>query len=174
MELKIVLLFSLLAGLIGLIVGYALRVLVGLSKKNSIENDIKDRKQRADKESQEIVLQAEEKAADLLKNTREDAREKEEKNKKTEERLVKKEEFLDKRQMEIDKEVEELKKRIEEVKSIKEKSETLEKDKKVQLEKIARLTEEEADEMIREADIDGDGLVSEEEFYTVLTRKIKD
>jgi Ca2+-binding EF-hand superfamily protein len=36
------------------------------------------------------------------------------------------------------------------------------------------LSNEELDELIRRADVDGDGLVSEEEFYTILTRKIKD
>lgn len=144
MEIKIVVLFSLLAGLLGLITGYALRVLIGLSKKNSIENDIKEKIQKADNESQEIILLAEEKAADLLKTTREDTREREEKLKKTEERLVKKEEFLDKRQLEIDKEVEEIKKRIEEIKQIKEKTENLEKEKYEQLEKNAKLSHEEA------------------------------
>jgi Ca2+-binding EF-hand superfamily protein len=32
----------------------------------------------------------------------------------------------------------------------------------------------EIDELIKRADIDTDGLVSEEEFYIILTRKIKD
>lgn len=36
------------------------------------------------------------------------------------------------------------------------------------------VSNEEIDELIRRADIDADGLVSEEEFYTILTRKIKD
>ena len=34
-----------------------------------------------------------------------------------------------------------------------------------------KLTEEEVDEMIREADIDGDGQVSYEEFVTMMTSK---
>jgi Ca2+-binding EF-hand superfamily protein len=34
--------------------------------------------------------------------------------------------------------------------------------------------ESELEELIKRADTDGDGLVSEEEFYTILTRKIKD
>jgi centrin-1 len=34
--------------------------------------------------------------------------------------------------------------------------------------------EEELEELIKRADTDGDGLVSEEEFYTILTRKVKD
>jgi Ca2+-binding EF-hand superfamily protein len=36
------------------------------------------------------------------------------------------------------------------------------------------VTNEELEELIKRADVDGDGLVSEEEFYTILTRKIKD
>jgi ribonuclease Y len=148
MELKTALLFVILAGLIGLVVGYALRVLVGLSKKNSIENDIKERSMRADKEAQQVILEAEEKAADLLKSTREDLHGREEKTKKTEERLVKKEEFLDKRQIDIDKEVEEIKKRIEDVRNIKEKAEILQKERQEQLEKTARMTENEAREYL--------------------------
>ena len=36
------------------------------------------------------------------------------------------------------------------------------------------MTDEEIDELIVRADVDQDGLVSEEEFYTIVTRKIKD
>jgi centrin-1 len=36
------------------------------------------------------------------------------------------------------------------------------------------VSEEELQELINRADTDHDGLVSEEEFYTILTRKIKD
>jgi len=36
------------------------------------------------------------------------------------------------------------------------------------------IPEEELQELITRADTDQDGLVSEEEFYVILTRKIKD
>lgn len=36
------------------------------------------------------------------------------------------------------------------------------------------ISEEELQELINRADTDHDGLVSEEEFYTIVTRKIKD
>jgi Ca2+-binding EF-hand superfamily protein len=36
------------------------------------------------------------------------------------------------------------------------------------------VSEEELQELITRADVDQDGLVSEEEFYIILTRKIKD
>lgn len=144
MDLKIVALFAILAGLIGLIVGYIARVLISLSKKNSIESDIKDRNIKAEEQAQRITLDAEEKAAALLKATREETREREDKIQKTEERLIKKEELLDKRQTDIDKEVEGLKKRIEEVRSLKEKVDSMEKTKHEELQKIANLREEDA------------------------------
>lgn len=36
------------------------------------------------------------------------------------------------------------------------------------------ITDEEIDELIVRADLDQDGLISEDEFYTIVTRKIKD
>ena len=36
------------------------------------------------------------------------------------------------------------------------------------------ISEEEINELIHRADVDQDGIVSEEEFYTIITRKIKD
>jgi Ca2+-binding EF-hand superfamily protein len=36
------------------------------------------------------------------------------------------------------------------------------------------ITDAEIDELIHRADVDHDGLVSEEEFYVIITRKIKD
>lgn len=148
MTLQTVAIFAILAGLAGLITGYVLRVLISLSKKNSIENDIKQKMARSEKEAQKLILEAEEKASDLLKAIREDIKEREDKNKKTEERMVKKEEFLDKRQADIDKQVDEIKKRIEEVKVIKERAEALQKERQEQLEKTARLSEEEAREFV--------------------------
>ena len=37
-----------------------------------------------------------------------------------------------------------------------------------------KFSNEEIDELIHRADLDQDGLVSEEEFYQIVTRKIKD
>jgi len=146
MELKIALLLVLATGIVGLVLGYFLRVLIALSRKGSIELEIKERIVRVEEEAKRITLDAEQKAADILRNTREDTKEKEEKIKRTEERLIKKEEVLDVRQTENDKQVEEVKKRIEEVKTIKEKVTALEQEKTSELAKIARLTHEQAKE----------------------------
>lgn len=45
---------------------------------------------------------------------------------------------------------------------------------RVALELNEDVSEAELQELITRADVDKDGLVSEEEFYTILTRKIKD
>ena len=96
----------------------------------------------------EIIDEAEKKAEEILKVARLEIKQKEDDNKRNEERLIKKDELLDGRQRDIDKEVEEIKKRIEEIKAIKEKAEKIESEKKDELQKIARLTTDQAKEEI--------------------------
>ncbi len=96
-----------------------------------------------DREKQ-IIDEAEKKAEEILKVARVEIKQKEDDNKRNEERLIKKDELLDGRQKDIDKEVEEIKKRIEDVKNIKEKAEKIEAEKKNELQKIAKLTPEQA------------------------------
>ncbi len=90
MALQTVLILVSLTGMVGLIVGYCFRVLLSLSKKNSIESDLKERGLKAEEHAKKVLLEAEQKAADLLKVNREDVRHYEEKMKKTEERTYKK------------------------------------------------------------------------------------
>jgi len=113
-----------------------------------MELDIKQMMLEAKDKEQKILTEAEGKAEEILKVARLEIREKEEANKKNEERLIKKDELLDHRQTEIDKEVEEVKKKIEEIKNIRQSAEQIESQKKEELQKIARLTTEEAREEI--------------------------
>ncbi len=144
MGIKIIFLLASLAGLIGIVLGYFFRVLLALSKKGSIEHDIKEMHLKAQEDAKKLTLDAETKATELLKATREDIKEKEDSLKKTEERLIKKEELLDGRQTDIDKEVELLKEKVEEIKAIKERADQLEERKINELEKLAKLDENEA------------------------------
>ncbi len=148
MSLKLV--FALLAasGIAGIVLGYVLRLLFALSKKNSVEHDLKQRMLHAEEEAKKITLRAEEEAAEILKSIREELKEKEEKSKKTEDRLIAKESLLDKRQGDIDREVEAMKARIQEIRDKKEKIDAMEGQKSLELQKIARLTEEEARESL--------------------------
>lgn len=144
MSLKIVVLLASAAGLVGIALGYYLRLIISLGKRGSMELEIKEMMLRAREEAKKITESAQNKADETLAEARSEMKEREEKLKKSEERIIKKEDALDLRQTDIDKEVENIKAKIAEVKKVKEKVVALEFGKQAELEKIARLGEAEA------------------------------
>jgi ribonuclease Y len=98
----------------------------------------------AEEKAKKVLIEAETKSVDILKEAKQDAKEKEEKFKQTEDRLIKKEGLLDNRQADIDKEVENLKQKVVEIKEIRERAEKMEAQKIVDLQSIAKMTEEDA------------------------------
>lgn len=150
MSLKIV--AALLAGasLIGVALGYYLRLIISLGKRGSMELELKQMELVAKDREKEIVEGAEQKAEKILEEARAESKEKEEKAKKTEERLIKKEEMLDKRQIDIDSEVDMIKERINEIKEIREKADKLKEERQIELERVGRLTPLEAKKEILE------------------------
>jgi ribonuclease Y len=153
MSLKLAAFFLSAASLISLALGYYLRLIISLGRKGSMELDLKQMMLQAKEKEKNIIDEAERKAEDMLKAARVEIKQKEDDNKRTEERLVKKDELLDHRQIEIDKEVEEIKKRIQEVRNIRENTEKLEASKHEELEKIAKLSQNEAkDEIMRKVE----------------------
>lgn len=148
MSLKIVLALLSGATVIGVLVGYYLRVIISLGKKGSMELELKQMELAAKNKEKEIINEAEEKAEKILSEARLEIKEKEEKNKKTEERLIKKEEFLDNRQLDIDKEVEMIKTKVLEIKKIREDADLVLEERKKELEKVAGLSKEQAKEEI--------------------------
>ena len=137
--------------LLGIAIGYYLRVIVALGKKRSIEIDIKQMTITAREEAQKITNEAKEKAEERLAKVEEEEKKKAEDFKETEKRLIKKDELLDERQREVDKEVESIKIKIEEVKKVQERVAGVEEEKKKELERVAKLTEEEAkEELLRD------------------------
>ena len=134
--------------LLGAGIGYYLRVVVALGKSKSIEIDIKQMLVGAKEEAQKITDEAKEKAEKGLAELKEEEKKKEEEFKETEKRLIKKDEFLDVRQVEINKEAENIKLKVEEVKKIQERVSGIEAEKRVELERVSKLTEEEAKEAL--------------------------
>jgi ribonuclease Y len=132
--------------LLGVGIGYYLRVIVALGKRRSIEIDIKQMMVGAKEEAQKITDEAKKKSEEKLKELKEEEKKKEQEFKETEKRLIKKDELLDVRQADINKEIENIKLKVEEVKKIQEKVSVIETEKKNELEKIAKLTEGEAKE----------------------------
>ena len=144
MSLKIVLLLSGLGTLAGVALGYYLRLIISLGKKGSMELEIKQMMLEAKENATQVVTEAEKRAEETLKEGRTELKERDEKIKKTEERMIKKEELLDKRQLDIDKEVEEIKNKVAEVKKIKDRVDQMEAAKLIEVERIAKLTKDEA------------------------------
>lgn len=129
-------------------VGYYLRLIISLGKKGSMELEIKEMLLTAKEEAKKIAAEAEAKTAKIQEDARVEIKAKEDKVRQTEDRLIKKEDFLDKRQTDLDKEVELVKQRVAEIKAIREQADKLEHDRTAALEKVARLTMEEAKEEI--------------------------
>ena len=143
MSLTIVIIIA-LAGLLGIALGYFLRLIISLGKKGSMELEIRQMMLEAQEKAKKIVIEAETKSVETMKEIRQETKEKEEKFKVTEDRLIKKESLLDQRQIDIDKEVENIKQKVEEIKEIRSKAEKLEAQKSVELQSIARMSEEDA------------------------------
>lgn len=139
--------------LFGVGIGYYLRVIIALGKRRSIEIDIKQMMVAAKEEAQRITDEAKESSDEKLAELKEKEEKKEQEFKETEKRLIKKDEFLDARQVEIDKEVESIKLKVEEIKKIQERVMRTEEEKLAELERVARLSAEEArEELLRDVE----------------------
>ncbi len=148
-----IMLIGAVALLLGVAIGYYLRVIIALGQKRSIEIDIKQMMVGAKEEAQKITEEAKKKSENRLSELKDEEKKKEVEFKETEKRLIKKDELLDARQTEIDKEVENIKLKVEEIKKIQEKVLKIEGEKRGELEKIARLTELEAkDELMKDVE----------------------
>lgn len=139
--------------LLGVGVGYYLRLIISLGKKRSIEIDIKQMLVGAKEEAQKIVDEAKNKSEEKLAKASEEEKRREQEFKETEKRLIKKDELLDTRQAEINKEVEGIKTKVEEIKKIQEKVSKIEEEKRTELERVAKLSQEDAkEELLKEVE----------------------
>lgn len=139
--------------LLGLGLGYYLRVIVALGKRRSIEIDIKDMMLGAKEEAQRLQDEAKKKSEEILKKAKEDEEKREQEFREKEKRLIKKDELLDARQTDIDKEVESIKQKVEDIKKIQEKVAKAQEEKLVELERVSRLSQEEArEELFRDVE----------------------
>ncbi|KKR79682.1 MAG: Ribonuclease Y [Candidatus Nomurabacteria bacterium GW2011_GWA2_40_9] len=137
--------------LLGVGIGYYLRLIIALGKRRSIEIDIKQMLIGAKEEAQRIIDEAKHKSEEKLAKIEEEDKKREQEFKETERRLIKKDELLDTRQAEINKEIENIKLKVEDIKKVQEKISGIEEEKRTELERVAKLTAEEAkDELLKE------------------------
>ncbi|MBU4479894.1 ribonuclease Y [Patescibacteria group bacterium] len=147
-SLEILLLFTGLAGLVGIVLGYFIRWAITFGKKGSAELKIQQMLLDAQKEAKKVVSEAEKKADEIEKQAKEEEKEKEAQFKKTEDRLIKKEELLDKRQVDLKSDEEAMKQTRTKIDKEKEEIDAIRNQEKEKLEKLAKISTEEAKEML--------------------------
>lgn len=132
----------------GIAAGYYLRYLHALSKKSSVEIDLKSKIVEAEEKALKIIDKAEQKADKIEQESKTEQKERDEQIKRKEERIEKKEEMLDERQINLDSEKEALQAKIDEVKAIKAQLDERKGEFDQKLEEIAGLSKEEAFEQV--------------------------
>ena len=129
---------------LGILVGYLIRHLIQVSKKDSADLKIKTMILEAKEESQRILEAAEKKSEARIAELRKEEKEKEAQIAKMEERLMKREDALDRRQTDLDEENSKIKRRVDEIRSAKEALSSREQGIESELERVAGLSAEEA------------------------------
>ncbi len=145
------------AGLGGILIGYVFRWLFVLSRKGSIELEVKQIILGAREDAKHITVLAETQAKEAVVTAEATLKEKEDKVTRAEERVFKREESLDKKQTELESEIEGAKVRIEEIKTIKERADLMIAQRQEELARVAGLTKEEAKvQLMQELERDSD------------------
>ena len=129
---------------LGTAAGYYLRYLHALSKKQSLELDIKEKTIAAETKVIEIIEKAEAKATALTEEAKLELKKLDEKLSDKEKHLLKREELLDSRQIDIDSKREELQTKVVEIKSLKDRLDDRKNEIDAKLHEVAGLTTEEA------------------------------
>ena len=128
-----------LSGVGGVVLGYVLRVLIGLAQRGSIELDIKHKLLQAKEQAAKIIAEAEFRGEVVETERLAPIEEREEKISLREERVASREEFLDEKENEV-------RSREQEAVRAKETAESLTKERSRELSKVANLSEERARE----------------------------
>ncbi len=136
MSIKLVLILLAASGMAGIALGYVLRLLIALGQRGSLELEVKRK-----------LLEAKERADQIVENARAEAEEIEEERldplREREERLAKREAFLDERERNISEEADDVKARETEAGNMRKEAENLLRERRQELSQLAHMTEEE-------------------------------
>lgn len=148
MSVNIILTLLALSGVGGLVLGYVLRVLIGLASRGSIELEVKQRLLKAQERAAKIIAEAEFRS-DVFETERlGPIEERETKLVAREERLASREEFLDSRQRDLDQKEDEVRAREQQASRAKTEADKLMNERIKELGHVAHLTEEKAKEAL--------------------------
>lgn len=169
------LIIAVVATLVGLGLGYYLRLLVAMGKRGSMELEIKKLMVSAKEEAQKILDKAQEKAEEKLLATEKEEKERLDDVKKMEDRLLKKEDHLDEKEKEISKHAEDLNLKNQEIEKIKKEADEIRLKTQSELEKISGLSKEEAQEKLFhqiEEDYEEDTLIRMQKLENTAKEKL--
>jgi ribonuclease Y len=133
--------FSLIAGSV---LGYLARQSIARKKRDSIEMVLQRKISQVKKESEEIIIRAEDKAAQLVNRTKKDLESQRRRIFETEDLLFKREKVLGERTSVLEEKEKEFRQKAERLKEIKESLESLKQEAIQKLEKVSSLSREEA------------------------------
>lgn len=135
-----------LSGVGGIVLGYVLRVLIGLAQRGSVELDTKQKLLQAKEQAAKILADADFRSSVVETERLAPIEEREEKIVLREERLATREEFMDSRQRDLDEKEDDVRKREQEALRAKSEAEKLTAERTKELSKVANLSEEKARE----------------------------
>ncbi|MEK7566838.1 MAG: ribonuclease Y, partial [Patescibacteria group bacterium] len=144
MDLSSPTLIALATGIFGLAAGYVLRQIIAQQRRNSIELRIKQILLDAKSEAQKTLDEAKQKSDSLLDSVKREEKERETTLRKLEERIGQKEESIEKRRVDFERETKEITRQKEELKHRYESLESVETERRKELEKLSGLSEGEA------------------------------
>jgi ribonucrease Y len=128
----------------GFYVGYVVRQSIARKRLDTAEGQIEKMTQESEKKSQETILNAKNKAVEILEEAKKIEKEREEQILRSEQRLEKRESSLDQKTEELERGRKLLEQKVEEVRKIRQESEDARKKELERLEKIAGLSKEQA------------------------------
>jgi len=132
--------------ILGIALGYWLRLLIAKRKRDNLEEKIKKIVSEAKQEAKNILLEAKEKATKIIEKAQEEEKERKKQLLKIEERLVKREEIQEKRAIEIEKQKRITERKEKEIQKTKEEIEKIKARIVEKLEEIAKMDREKAKE----------------------------
>ena len=146
---EVLLLIGILAGVgVGVGLGYFIRKQTAQAKANSIEAIAEKMLTEAKQKEQEVLLQAKERAIKIIDEAKKDENDRRGEISQTQKRLEQRENMFDKKLMEFEDKKTHLQEKVEEVQKIKEKIENLRVQTAEKLEQVAKLSVEEAKEIL--------------------------
>lgn len=130
--------------LAGGIIGYSIRAVIFILRKNNLELSVSERLIHAKEQAQKIVDEAQEKVESAWTEFRQTEKQKEHDYKTTEDRLIKKESLLDLRQQEVDSRAKSVEQKLLTAESLSGQAESLVEERISALESLAHFSQEDA------------------------------